>query len=100
MARFPLGDLCFFYHSVDEKKIVGIVEVSALYHPDPTDASGRFGMVDVTAVKPVEQPVALVEMKANPKLEGLALIKQSRLSVVPITPEHWQEILNMAKTEI
>ena len=100
MKAMALGDLCFFYHSVDEKQIVGIVEVSALYHPDPTDAKGRFGMVDVKAVKAVNTPVSLAAMKANPNLEGLALIKQARLSVVPISADHWQEILAMAETPL
>ena len=100
MKAMDIGDLCFFYHSVDEKQIVGIVEVCELYHPDPTDASGRFGMVDVKAVKPVACPVSLAEIKANPSLEGLALIKQSRLSVVPVSADHWQAILQMAETTV
>ena len=100
MKAMNIGDLCFFYHSVDEKQIVGIVEVCELYHPDPTDASGRFGMVDVKAVKPVARPVSLAAIKANPSLEGLALIKQSRLSVVPVSADHWQAILQMAETTV
>ena len=100
MKAMDIADLCFFYHSVDEKQIVGIVEVSKRYHPDPTDASGRFGMVDVIAVKPVIRPVTLAAIKANPNLEGLALIRQSRLSVVPVSPDHWQEILQMAETNL
>ncbi len=100
MKAMKLGDLGFFYHSVNEKRIVGIVEVVGLYHPDSTDESGRFGMVDVKAVKSVSKPVTLAEIKANPNLEGLALIHQSRLSVVPVSDDHWQEILRMAETEI
>jgi len=100
MKAMALGDLGFFYHSVDEKRIVGIVEVSALYHPDPSDLSGRFGMVDVKAVQPVTKPVTLAEIKANPALEGFALIRQARLSVVPVQPQHWQIIMAMADTHL
>ena len=98
MKAMMLGDLGFFYHSVNEKRIVGIVEVIALYHPDATDASGRFGMVDVKAVKSVVRAVSLAEIKANPALADLALIRQSRLSVVPVSPTHWAELLRMAET--
>ena len=100
MKAMMLGDLGFFYHSVNEKRIVGIVEVIALYHPDHTDASGRFGMVDVRAVKSVVRPVRLAEIKANPALADLALIRQSRLSVVPVSPTHWAELLRMAETTL
>ena len=100
MKAMALGDLGFFYHSVNEKRIVGIVEVIALYHPDHTDASGRFGMVDVRAVKSVVRPVSLAEIKANPALADLALIRQSRLSVVPVSPAHWAELLRMAETTL
>jgi predicted RNA-binding protein with PUA-like domain len=100
MKAMALGDLGFFYHSVNEKRIVGIVEVIALYHPDHTDASGRFGMVDVKAVKTVNTPVTLAEIKANPHLAELALIRQSRLSVVPVSAEHWAELLRMTETKL
>ena len=100
MKAMALGDLGFFYHSVNEKRIVGIVEVIALYHPDHTDACGRFGMVDVKAVKAVNTPVTLAEIKANPHLAELALIRQSRLSVVPVSPEHWAELLRMTETQL
>ena len=100
MKAMELGDLCFFYHSVNEKRIVGIVEVIELYHPDPTDPTGRFGMVTVKAVRPVEKPVTLAEIKANPALEGIALVRQSRLSVLPLGPEHWNELLRMAETRL
>ena len=65
MKAMEIGDLAFFYHSVNEKQIVGIVEVCETYHPDPTDASGRFGMVTVKAVKPMARPVALAEIKGD-----------------------------------
>jgi len=93
------GDLAFFYHSVDEKRIVGIVRVVKEYYPDPGDASGRFGMVDVEAVKPVVRPVTLAEIKAEPRLSDLALVRQSRLSVVPVSAEQWTLICAMADTD-
>ncbi len=92
------GDRAFFYHSVNEKCIVGIVEVAREYYPDPSDASGRFGMVDVTAVKPFEKPVSLGEIKATPRLANLALVRQSRLSVLPVGAEEWKLICKMGKT--
>ena len=100
MKAMAIGDLGFFYHSVNEKRIVGIVEVSALYHPDDTDSTGRFGMVDVKAVATVNTPVTLADIKANPKLADIALIRQSRLSVLPVSPEHWAEIMRMAETTL
>jgi predicted RNA-binding protein with PUA-like domain len=98
MKAMKLGDLCFFYHSVKEKLVVGIVEVVGLYYPDPSDASGRFGMVDVKAVKPMERPVSLSEIKAEPRLSELALVRQSRLSVVPVNKAEWQLICKMGET--
>src|SRR5690606_19736294 len=89
LKAMRIGDKAFFYHSVDEKRIVGIVEVIREYYPDPTDPSGRFGMVDVRAVKPLPKPVTLAEIKAEPRLSHLALVRQSRLSVVPIDDEAW-----------
>ncbi len=98
MKAMALGDLCFFYHSVNEKQIVGIVEVVKLYRPDPSDASGRFGMVDVKAVKPFVRPVTLAEIKAEPRLKDLALVRQSRLSVLPVSKEEWALICKMGQT--
>lgn len=100
MKAMEVGDLGFFYHSVNEKQIVGIVDVIETYHPDPTDASGRFGMVTVRAVKTVTKPVTLAAMKAEPALEDFALIRQSRLSVVPVSAAQWQFILNLAETQL
>ena len=100
MKAMEIGDLGFFYHSVNEKQIVGIVEVCETYHPDPTDASGRFGMVSVKAVKSVTKPVTLAMMKAEESLEDFALIRQSRLSVVPVSKAQWQFILKMADTTL
>ena len=93
------GDLAFFYHSVNEKRIVGIVEVVKTYYPDPSDPSGRFGMVDVKAVRPMARPVTLAEIKAEPRLADLALVRQSRLSVMPIEDEHWRLLCAMGETE-
>ena len=97
MKAMKIGDQCFFYHSVKEKSIVGIVEVIKEYYPDHTDPKGRFGMVDVKAVQPLPMPVTLAEIKAEPGLANLALIRQSRLSVVPIDAASWKHICNMGK---
>ena len=80
MKAMQIGDLAFFYHSVNEKQIVGIVEICARYHPDPTDASSRFGMVTVKAVKPLNTPVTLADIKSDERLQEMALVRQSRLS--------------------
>ena len=100
MKAMEIGDLVFFYHSVDEKQIVGIAEVSALYHPDPTDASGRFGMVTIRAVKPMVVPVTLGQIKADDRLAEMALVRQSRLSVAPVSAEQWAIIMEMGKTSL
>lgn len=99
MKAMRIGDRAFFYHSVNEKRIVGIVEVAREYYPDPTDASGRFGMVDVKALKPMNKPVSLADIKAEPALQDLALIRQSRLSVMPIDDAAWALICRMGETE-
>ena len=98
MKAMTIGDRVFFYHSVKEKQVVGIVEVVKEYYPDPTDASGRFGMVDVKAVKPFKEPVTLAAIKAEPRLENLALVRQSRLSVLPVDTTEWNLICAMGKT--
>jgi len=99
MKAMQPGDRAFFYHSVDEKRIVGIVEVVKTYYPDPSDPTGRFGMVDVKALKPMTRPVTLAEIKAEPRLGDLALVRQSRLSVLPVGPEEWALICAMGETE-
>ena len=96
MKAMRNGDRGFFYHSVNEKRIVGIVEVVREHYPDHTDESGRFGMVDVKAVMPVASPVTLAEIKAEPALSNLALVRQSRLSVVPVAGDEWAVICRMA----
>ena len=95
MREMKIGDLGFFYHSVNEKQIVGVVEVCAESHPDSTTDDERWDCVDVRAVAPVPRPVTLAEMKAEPRLENFALIKQSRLSVVPVSDEEWKVICEM-----
>jgi predicted RNA-binding protein with PUA-like domain len=90
------GDLCFFYHSVDEKRIVGIVEVVKEAYPDPKDPTGKFVQVDVKTVKPVPKPVTLAQIKEEPSLKDLALVRQSRLSVSPVSPAAWKTISKMA----
>ena len=89
------GDQGFFYHSNEGKAVVGIVEVIKEYYPDPTDETGRFGMVDIKAVKPLRRPVTLDEIKAEPKLKGMILVNNSRLSVQPVTDEEWTLICRM-----
>ena len=100
MKKMEIGDLAFFYHSVNEKSIVGIVSIIEKYQDDPTDKTGRFGMVVVKAIKSFTKSVSLSEIKFNQKLQGTSLIKQSRLSVMTITKEHWDIILEMGETSI
>ena len=100
MKAMKTGDLGFFYHSVDEKRIVGIVEVAKEYYPDHTDASGRFGMVDVKTVKPMKRPVTLAEIKAEPRLANLLLVRHSRLSVSPVGDAEWKLICAMGETKV
>ena len=92
MKEMKKGDLGFFYHTGDEKRIVGIVEVIKEYERDPTDESGRFGLVTVKAVKDVPKPVTLEAVKADPKFKDMALVRYSRLSVQPVTPAEWKAI--------
>jgi predicted RNA-binding protein with PUA-like domain len=90
------GDHAFFYHSNEGLDIVGIVEIVKEAYPDPSDKQGRFVMVDVRPVKPVKTPVTLAAIKAEPKLSELALVRQSRLSVVPVGADEWRVICKMA----
>lgn len=99
LKAMKIGDRAFFYHSVNEKQVVGIVEVIKEYYPDHTDPKGRFGMVDVKAVKPFNRPVTLAEIKAEPRLADIALIRQSRLSVMPVEPDDWALICAMGETD-
>ena len=95
MKTMKKGDLAFFYHTGDEKRIVGIVEVIGEYRPDPTDETKRFGLVDVKAVRDVPRPVTLAEIRATPKLKDMILVKYSRLSVQPVKDSEWKLICSM-----
>ena len=97
MKEMKKGDLGFFYHTGDEKRIVGIVEVIGEYRKDPTDETGRFGLVDVKAVKDVPKPVTLAAIKADPAFADMVLVKYSRLSVQPVTAEEWKRICKMGR---
>jgi predicted RNA-binding protein with PUA-like domain len=90
------GDRCFFYHSNEGKEIVGIAEVAKAAYPDPTDKAGKAVTVDVVPVGPVKQSVTLAAIKAEPKLKDFGLVRQSRLSVVPVNAEQWKLISKMA----
>lgn len=93
LKQMTVGDLAFFYHTGDERRIMGIVEIIKPYYPDPSDETGRFVMVDVKIVKPFTRPVTLKEIKEDPRLQHLGLVRQSRLSVVPIDEESWEIVL-------
>lgn len=95
LKAMRVGDQAFFYHSGAERAIVGVVEVVRAYYPDPADASGRFGMVDVRTVAPLPRPVTLAAIKAEAQLAHLALVRQSRLSVMPVDPPAWQILATM-----
>ena len=92
MKAMKKGDLGFSYHSGEERRIVGIVEVIGEYRPDPTDETGKFGLVDVKAVRPLTKPVRLAEIKATAALKDMVLVKNSRLSVQPVRAEEWKHI--------
>ena len=96
LMKMKKGDQCFFYHSVNEKSIVGIVEVHKEHYPDPTDKSKKFVAIDVKAVKKLKYPVTLDRIKKNIKLKEIPLIKQSRLSVMPLTVDEFKEILKLS----
>ena len=99
LKKMEKGDLCFFYHSVNEKQIVGIVKVVKEHYPDPTDKSKKFVVVDVAKYKTLKYPVSLEKIKNVTKLSHLALIKQSRLSVMPIDKKSWEIIIKMSENE-
>ena len=95
MMAMALGEEVFFYHSNEGREIVGIVEVSRTYYPDPSDAKGVFGMVDVRAVKPLPRPVGLAAIKGEPSLATMMLVVNSRLSVQPVTEAEWAAVCAM-----
>jgi len=95
LKAMEVGDLALFYHTGDERQIMGVVEIVKPYYPDPSDPKGSFGMVDVKTVKPFLRPVTLKEIKEEPRLQHLALVRQSRLSVVPIDEKSWDILAQM-----
>jgi len=97
LMKMKKKDLCFFYHSVSEKLIIGIVEVVKEYYPDPTDKTGRFVVTDVKTKRKLKRAISLQEIKSNPKLSSMALIKQSRLSVMPLTKNEWETIITISE---
>ena len=95
LTAMKKGDLAFFYHTGDEKQVVGIVEVIREAYPDPTDKDGVFKAVDIKAVKPLKAPVTLAAVKADKRLKDMVLAKQPRLSVQPVTAEEWKIVCAM-----
>jgi predicted RNA-binding protein with PUA-like domain len=96
LKAMKLGDQTLYYHSQEGLEVVGVAEVVREAFPDPTDPSGRFVAVELAPVRSLAQPVALARMKANPALAGMAMFRQFRLSVSPVQPAEWAEILSMA----
>ena len=96
LIAMKVGEQGFFYHSNEGKEIVGIVEVIREAYPDPSDPSGKFVMVDLKAVRPLNAPVSLEVIKTDPRLSDMALVKLSRLSVQPVTDAEWDIILSLA----
>lgn len=98
LRNMKLDDLAFFYHSNQEKAIKGLIKVVKEYYPDHTDESGRFDMVDFEYVSSLERSISLAEIKQNENLQDIALVKQSRLSVMPITANEYKLIIALSKT--
>ena len=95
MKAMRPGDRCFFYHSGEERRVVGVVEVTRAWYPDPADDSGKYGLVDIAAGPVLPRPVTLAEVKANPKLSTMWLVRHTRLSVAPVAPAEWREVCRM-----
>ena len=98
LRAMQVGDEAFYYHSVSEKQIVGIVRIVKAGMADPTDESGTWAAVEIEPVRKLARPVTLAEIKAEPTLEEIELIRQSRLSVAEIRPDEWRKICSMADT--
>jgi predicted RNA-binding protein with PUA-like domain len=96
LKAMKVGDRAFFYHSNEGLAVVGVVEIAREAFLDPTDPKGRYVAVEVTPVRRLASPVTLARMKADPRLAGMSMFRQFRLSVTPITPEEWAIILEMA----
>lgn len=99
LKSMKTGDRCFFYHSGEGKEIVGIAEVVKTAYPDPTDKAGKAVTVDIKAIEPVKTPVTLAAIKADAKFKEFRLVRESRLSVVPVSDEHWKLILKMSNAK-
>lgn len=99
MRLMQVGDLGFFYHSRTGLEIVGIVEVCATSHPDSTTEDPRWDCVDIRSVRPLEAPVSLEQIKRDPELSEMVLVKNSRLSVQPVTEQEWKHICKLGKTK-
>jgi predicted RNA-binding protein with PUA-like domain len=95
MKAMKIGEKAFFYHSVKEKQVVGVMEVVSDYYLDPSDPTGKFGMVDFKALYSLKKPVTLADIKSDERLQELALVRQSRLSVCPIGDDEWRIICEM-----
>jgi len=99
MRAMAVGDLGFFYHSQSDKAVVGIVEVSAAARPEPGTDDPRWDCVDIRAVRPFARPVTLAEIRATPALAEMALLRNPRLSVQPVSPEAWRIVCALGETE-
>ena len=97
MRDMKNGDRAFFYHSVKAREIVGILEVVEEFQPDPTDKTGKFGMVVFKAIEPMKRPISLDEIKERKSLKDMVLVNNTRLSVQPVTKKQWDTILKMAE---
>ena len=97
LRKMRMGDEVLFYHSGEEKAVVGIAKVTRTAYPDPTAKEGDWSTVDLAAVKPLTRPVTLREIKANSRLKGIPLVRQSRLSVMPLAEPEFREIVNMCE---
>ncbi|MCA9627313.1 MAG: EVE domain-containing protein [Myxococcales bacterium] len=100
MRAMKVGDLALFYHSVKERNVVGVMRIVKEAYPDHTANEGDWSMVDVEPVKPFVEPVNLSTLKADPRFSELLLIRRSRLSVVPVSSEHFRAILKLGKTKL
>jgi predicted RNA-binding protein with PUA-like domain len=98
MRQMKIGDRGFFYHSQKEKSVVGIVEVCAEAHPDSTTDDDRWDCVDIRAIRSFEKPVSLAQIKSDPRLSDMALVKSSRLSVQPVTEDEWRIVCTLGDT--
>ena len=96
LKAMKASNRCFFYHSGEGKEIVGIAEVVKAAYPDPTDKAGKAVTVDVVPLGPVKQPVTLAAIKADSAFADFKLVRQSRLSVVPVSADHWKQLMKMS----